>query len=237
MRLILTRPQNEARALAAMLRSRGHSAIVTPLLTIRMREEAEIPARNWQAIALSSANAMSHKALKPAPPVLAAIKVFAVGAQSAEAARQAGYEKVHAEGGNMEGLARAIARDCKADEGAILYPSGAETAGDLKGTLETKGFTVERVILYDAIAVESLSQDVLAALRTGRADGVLLYSPRSARLWAKLVAESGLTVEALRLRHFCLSPNVAAALGPGFITEIAARPDEPSLVALLDRSP
>jgi hypothetical protein len=46
-----------------------------------------------------------------------------------------------------------------------------------------------------------------------------------------------LTDATRRITHFCLSPNVAAALGAGFITEIAARPDEPSLLALLDRSP
>lgn len=237
MQLILTRPQDDLEALVAKLRTRGHICIESPLFLIRMREDSVIPTRPYQAIALSSANAMKHKALDPASDALAAIKVFAVGARSAKAARRAGFRDVRAEGGNVEGLARAIARDCNPSDGAILYPSGAETAGDLKGALEAHGFTVDRVILYDAIAATTLTPQAIGALDSGAADGVLLYSPRSARIWSQLVAESGLTGAARRIRHYCLSPNVAAALGAGFMSEVAARPDEPSLLALLDRSP
>ncbi|MFO0993093.1 MAG: uroporphyrinogen-III synthase [Hyphomicrobiales bacterium] len=236
MRLILTRPQDELAKLVEQLSIIGHTCIESPLLSIRMRPDAVIPRRAYQALVLSSANAMRHPSLNPGPAILTAIKVFAVGAQSAEAARQAGYEHVNAEGGNVEGLARAIARDCDPKSGPILYPSGADIAGDLKGTLEAHGFKVECVILYDAVAAKTLTAQTVAALKSGAADGVLLYSPRSARIWVSLVAESGLTDTTRRIRHFCLSPNVAAALGPGFITAVAARPDEPSLLALLDRA-
>jgi uroporphyrinogen-III synthase len=237
MRLIVTRPEADLAPLAEKLRARGHSCIASPLMAIQLRRDATIGERSFQAIALSSANAMTHPDLAPASPALATTKVFAVGTQSAKMARQAGYQDVQAEGGNVEGLARAIARECQPDGGPILYPSGAETAGDLKATLEAQGFTVHRVILYDAVPAAKLEPAAIAALKAGSADGVLLYSPRSARIWASLVAESGLTQAAQRIAHFCLSPNVAAALGAGFITEIAARPDEPSLLALLDRSP
>jgi uroporphyrinogen-III synthase len=237
MRLILTRPKDDLGPLIETLLALGHSCIESPLLSIRMRENAVIAEGHYQAIALSSANAMAHPSLNPAPQSLASIAVFAVGAQSAKAALQAGYRTVRAEGGNVEGLAKAIALDCDARGGAILYPSGAETAGDLQGTLEALGFTVDRVILYDAAAARTLAPQAIAALTSGAAGGVLLYSPRSARIWAGLVAESGLTDAARRIAHFCLSPNVAAALGTGFKTAIAARPDEPSLLALLDRSP
>lgn len=237
MRLILTRPKDDLGPLIATLLALDHSCIASPLLSIRMRDNAVIAGGPYQAIALSSANAMAHPSLNPAPQSLASTAVFAVGAQSAKAALQAGYRNVRAEGGNVEGLAKAIARDCDTRGGAILYPSGAETAGDLQGTLEALGFTVDRVILYDAVAARTLAPQAIAALTSGAADGVLLYSPRSARIWAGLVAESGLSDAARRIRHFCLSPNVAAALGTGFKTAIAARPDEPSLLALLDRSP
>lgn len=237
MRLILTRPQDDLDALIVKLRGRGHECVESPLLTIAMRENVVIPVRAYQAIALSSANAMNHPVLKPASDALAAVKVFAVGAHSAHAARKAGYRDVRAEGGNVEGLAQAISRDCKPSGDAILYPSGAETAGDLKGTLEQQGFTVDRIVLYDAVAATTLTPQAVAALASGTAAGVLLYSPRSAKIWSRLVAESGLDEAARHIRHFCLSPNVAAALGSGIKAEIAARPDEPSLLALLDRSP
>ena len=237
MRLIVTRPENDLAPLIETLRARGHFPIAAPLLTIRLRPDTAIPAGDFQAIALTSANAMMHPALNPAPSTLGALKVFAVGAQSAKAAHRAGYGDVRGEGGDVKGLAGAIARDCNPDEGPILYPSGAEMAGDLKGMLAGQGFGVERVILYDAVPAEKLVPEAIAALRDGSADGVLLYSPRSARIWSSLVAESGLTDAARRIAYFCLSPNVAAGLGNGYNTKVAARPDEPSLLALLDRSP
>lgn len=237
MRLIVTRPEDDLAGLIEQLRARGHACIASPLLTIRLRVDAAIPTGDFQAIALTSANAMMHPTLKPAPSALAAVKVFAVGAQSAKAARRAGYDDVRAEGGDVQGLAGAIARDCNPKDGAIFYPSGAATTGDLEGTLAAQGFRVERVILYDAVPAEILAPAAIAALKDGSTDGVLLYSPRSAHIWSRLVAESGLTDAARCIAHFCLSPNVAAGLGNGFTTEVAARPDEPSLLALLDRSP
>jgi uroporphyrinogen-III synthase len=236
MQVIVTRPQADSRALVEKLEARGHRAIVSPLLTIKPREDAAIPSLAHQAIALTSANALLHTALAPAPEALKRVKVLAVGAQSAAAARRAGYQTVQGEGGDVAGLADTIARACAPRDGPILYPSGAETAGDLKGTLEKKGFTVTRVVLYDAVPAESLTPETIAALKQGSADGVLLYSPRSARLWTMLATRAGLGDATRALRHFCLSPNVAAALGFGFVTEVAARPDEPSLLALLDRN-
>jgi uroporphyrinogen-III synthase len=234
--LIVTRPEADSTELVLKLEALGHRAIVSPLLDIKPRKDATIPPGLYQVIAFTSANALHHAAMVPAPEALKAAKAFAVGAQSAAAARQAGYEVVKAEGGDVAGLADAIARACSPGDGPILYPSGAETAGDLKGTLEARGFTVTRVVLYDAVPAESLTPEAIVALKNGSADGVLLYSPRSARLWSMLANRAGLGSATRALPHYCLSPNVAAALGIGFVTQVAARPDEPSLLALLDRS-
>jgi uroporphyrinogen-III synthase len=236
MHLIVTRPQADSRALADKLEALDHRAIVSPLLEIKPRADATIPPGAYQALALTSANALLHPALAPAPATLKRAKVFAVGAQSMAAARRAGYQTVQGEGGDVAGLADAIARACAPLDGPILYPSGAETAGDLKGSLEKKGFSVTRVVFYDAVPAESLNPETIAALKQGTADGVLLYSPRSARLWVMLATRAGLGDAMRALQHFCLSPNVAVALGSGFVTQVAARPDEPSLLALLDRS-
>lgn len=231
MRLIITRPIADSKELVQKLSALGHQTITSPLLTIEARPDAAIPQQSYQAIALTSANAL----LSPAFDTLKHVPVFAVGTQSAAAARLKGFANVIAEGGDVAGLAAAIARHCDPGHGPILYPSGAETSGDLKGALEKKGFAVTRVILYDAVPAENLEPEAAAAIAQRNVNGVLLYSPRSARIWAGLLARADLTKPARSMTHFCLSQNVAAQLGSGFTTRIAATPDEPSLLALLDR--
>jgi len=236
MRLIVTRPFADSAALRERLQSLGHDCIASPLLAIEMRREAAIPPAPYQAIALTSANALLHPALHPAPAHLKNVPVHAVGAQSAAAARRAAFTQITAEGGDVAGLAAALARHCTPANGPILYPAGAETSGDLKGVLAAKGFAVTKVVLYDAVPARHLAPEAADAIAQRKVNGVLLYSPRSARIWAGLLAEADITGAARAVRHFCLSQNVAAALGSGFATSIAANPDEASLLALLDRA-
>ncbi|MEE8271986.1 MAG: hypothetical protein V3R98_09705, partial [Alphaproteobacteria bacterium] len=80
-------------------------------------------------------------------------------------------------------------------------------------------------------------------LRQGGLAGTLFFSPRTADVFARLVAAAGL-VERLRgLIALCLSPAVAERLeaGPGRGAwreiRVADRPDTPSLLSLLDARP
>jgi uroporphyrinogen-III synthase len=233
MRLIITRPEEDSQSLAAELARRGHEAIVAPLMRIASRQVV-LARRHYQAIAITSANALRAPALSPLPDWLIDCKVFAVGARSRAAARRAGFRQVVAGGGDVAGLAALIAGACMPEKGRILYPSGSETTGDLKAELEKRGFPVDRVVLYDAVAETELPGILAAVLRQGSADGVLLYSPRSARIWVSLVAGAGWQTEAFAITHYCLSHNVAAALPSGTPIKVAVTPHEDALLALLD---
>jgi uroporphyrinogen-III synthase len=234
MRLIVTRPPEDAARLLARLEALGHETICSPVIRIVNRENVDVPDLPFQAVALSSANAARAIAVHTAGDRLKVVPAFAVGKQSAAAAREAGFTQVIESGGDVHALAGTIMSRCSPDQGLLLYLSGAETAGDLRGTLEAKGFRVERLVLYDAAPAESLDTVAKAAVAGGNADGVLLYSPRSARIWMSLVVAAGLDSEATRLRHYCLSQNVAAALGGAYPTVVAARPEEDALLSLLD---
>jgi uroporphyrinogen-III synthase len=86
---------------------------------------------------------------------------------------------------------------------------------------------VERLVVYEAVALDPVSLPDLIAF----ADGVLLYSPRTARLWVQAVSNAQIH----DLRHFCLSPNVAAQLPQSAPIWVAEKPDESGMLALLDR--
>jgi uroporphyrinogen-III synthase len=231
MRIIITRPAGDSGALADRLVGLGHSVIRAPLLEIVRRSKVEIPVAPYQAVALSSANAARAIAGHPEFPRLASIPAFTVGEQSAAAARAAGFRNVCAEGGSAAALAEALIARLKPADGPVLYLSGADVAGDLAGRLEQAGFVAKRTILYEAIPVDSLPLAADAAIRDGAAGAVLLYSPRTARIWHERLAEAGLVPGSLV--HYCLSANVADALGTSYKVEVAERPTEASLLALL----
>jgi uroporphyrinogen-III synthase len=230
MKVVITRPAEDAAVLARKLEAMGHEPVVVPLLAIAPRKDVVIADKSYQGICLTSANGASILAARPA---LAGLPVYTVGPQSAAAARALGFTHVEAHGGNVAGLCDFIVATLKPDDGPLLYVSGAATSGDLAGTLDKAGFPVDRVIAYDAVA-----QDVSELAATTRhAEAIMLYSPRSAELWVAQVEKHGLSTHISSRNHICLSAAVAQRLPPSWRRQVAARADEAAMLAALDQGP
>jgi uroporphyrinogen-III synthase len=229
MKLLVTRPWDDAQPLAEKLEALGHEAVVVPLLQIVVRDGIVIPDAGFQALCVSSANGLMAKTdlsrFHHTP-------FFAIGPQSALEARRQGFDHVHDRGGNVEGLVRTICKALKPENGPVLYLSGSETTGDLEGKLKAEGFTVARVIAYDAVPCVVTE---LPHILTG-ADGVLLYSPRTAKHWVRQVQLAKLETQAAAMTHFCLSANVAANLPQGWSKRNSRTPDENGMLTLLDQT-
>jgi uroporphyrinogen-III synthase len=88
------------------------------------------------------------------------------------------------------------------------------------------------------IAAPAFGEATVEALAMHEIDGVLLMSPRTAAVYARLVAKHGLTATVRALPHFCLSAAVARQLKPlGAVpTEIAEAPRLEEVLALIDRT-
>lgn len=228
MRLLITRPRADAEPLAEKLAALGHATEILPLLDIVPREGVTVPDEPWQAICITSANGLANSTKLDG---LKGIPVFCVGPQSAAAAQAKGFRKVTAQGGDVAGLSQWISTHLKPGDGPLLYLSGATTSGDLKGRLLRAGFNVTRLATYDALETQPTE---LAAAVT-RCEGVLLYSPRTAALWVAQVEKASLQHHMRRMIHLCLSPAVAAKLPPDWLQQVATRPDESAMLALLDR--
>jgi uroporphyrinogen-III synthase len=229
MKLLVTRPVEDAQPLADKLEGLGHVAVIVPLLNITPREGVVLPEGPFQALCVSSANGLAAKADLS---VFHHIPFFAIGPQSALEARRQGFDHVHDKGGNVEGLVRMICKSLKPENGPVLYLSGAETTGDLEGKLKTQGFKVARTIVYDASPCRVSN---LPAMLDG-ADGVLLYSPRTAKLWVAQVNQADLADRAKTLQHYCLSANIAANLPQDWAKYVSRTPDENGMLSLLDQS-
>ena len=180
-------------------------------MTIRIDQGARLDLSGVQAIFLSSAN--GARALAATSPDQAArrVQVLAVGCATARAARAAGFDSVTAADGDVDALAALALARLRPDSGRLVHVAGRVSTGDLAVRLRGAGFDAERVPLYDALAARALTLPARRALEAQTLAGVALYSPRTARLFAKLVHESGLETTARALTAFCLSQAVAVA--------------------------
>jgi len=238
MHLIVTRPQADAGKLKSRLQANGHTASVVPLLTIRIDDDAAIPDNPWQSIAVTSANALTALASNGISKKLLAIPVFAVGPASAKLAGELGFADVRQAEGDLIALQGLMKQVLKPEAGPILYLTGKVRSGDLAADLRSHGFSVERVELYEAVAATQLPAHAKQFIRSGKADGVLLYSARTADIWAQLVKQDGLGTQAAKLVHFCLSQTVAerirSSLGDNVSIVVSGKPDDDSMLETID---
>lgn len=238
MRLIVTRPREEAERTAADLRARGHDILIAPMLRIEAVADVVIPQKDFAAVLVTSANAIRAIESHAGRRSLAGLPLFAVGGQTARAAREAEFADVVSADGDGGDLAALVAGRLGGSNGALLYLAGNDRARDLPGELAQHGLTVDTVVVYRAEPAASFPDDVNAALRSGTVDGALHYSRRTAEGFLRCAAHAGVEETIRRLTHYCLSPRVAepfAAAGFGTI-RIARSPDEAALFDVLGLS-
>ncbi|MEM6847663.1 MAG: uroporphyrinogen-III synthase [Pseudomonadota bacterium] len=212
---MVTRPQPFAAGTAALLRGRGYRPLVVPLLRKAARDAA-VPFEPDAVTVTSRAGAAELARF----PELCRRRLFAVGEATAEAARGVGADVIAVGTGGVDALAELIVSHAP---NSVLHLSGEDQAGDLVGTLRSAGISAERLVVYAMEPVGELP-DVSGSLLA-----VLLYSPRTARLFD----ERARTAPWRAAPVIAMSAEVAAAL-PGRDVAVAARPDEASLLIALD---
>lgn len=223
----ITRAQPGADGTAERVRAMGHEAVIGPLLAVQMLTDAVVDLRGVAALAFTSANGVRAFADASGERGL---KVFAVGAATALAARKAGFKSVLSADGDVAALAEGIAVRRGELRGAILHPGALEPAGDLAGALESHRIETRRLILYETVPVEVASEAVEAL---SRCDAVLLHSARAAQVLAQLLKPH----PAPRLRALGLSKAVVQPLSrtPMASKSFPPFPLEAALLSLIDR--
>jgi len=232
MRVLLTRPLEDSKRLAQVLRERGHAAIVSPVMEIQLLDGPEILLEGVQAILATSANGIRGLSRRTARRDL---PVFAVGPQTESAAESAGFMCVRTAEGHAAALAVAVENWAVPEGGALLYAAGQERLSDLEHRLRNRGYSVLTEVLYDAIKQPLLSPEAVQALSDHNLDAAMLFSPRSARIFASQIRAAQLSNCCAGLIAFCISEAVANALEPLRFRDmrIAAHPDQDGMLALL----
>lgn len=228
MRVLLTRPPEDSRAVAEALAPDGIECLIWPLTRIVPVPDApEIPPDAGGLLFTSANGARVFAALSPRRDLPA----LCVGDATAAAARRAGFGDVRSAGGDARALADLARRSGIA---AFLQPRGRDTAADLAGWLAASGQRVAEAVIYhaaEAPLAEPPPAPVQAALASGGIGLVTAWSRRGARILARRLAGMPARLDATDL----LAISAAAArplAAAGFRRSLVAA--APSGAAMLD---
>jgi len=233
-RVLVTRPQPGAQTTAGKLRLLGHEPIVLPLSEVRALTAVFPDAAAVDAVAITSANAVRFL---PRQEIirLADKPCFAVGERTARAASDAGFADVRASGGDGEDLAGLIASRMRRGS-RVLYPCGRVRRPEFEAALASAAIRCVAIEVYDTVFPDIDPRVLRPLLGDSPPDVALVYSARSARALYRLVATGGASPCFQTTLFFCLSQQVADALGTIDPSRIYCS-DEPSEDALLARLP
>lgn len=172
--LLILRPEPDAQSTARRAEELGLEAMVHPLFSVEPVPWNPPPADAFDALMLTSANALRHGG--PALAAYAALRTYSVGERTAQAARKAGFADVHVTGPDGASVIAALERH---GHRHVLHLAGEAVRAHPPGDLSISRLTVYRT-------VEAGSAMTLAPL-LARAPIALLHSPRAAERLASLV--------------------------------------------------
>ena len=178
-RVVVTRPLGNDSKLKKILREAGAEAVLLPLIRIEPLEDAaqlaaldSLDRYDW--LIFTSQNAvemvagwLARRSGTMIPPSL---QIAAVGAATAEAAREASLHATHAShGGTAADLISEMAHKLKGKR--VLLPRSDRAAPQLIELIRRAGADVTDVVAYRTVLVDPSVEDI------GKIDAALFFSP------------------------------------------------------------
>lgn len=212
-RIVVLRPEPGASATVERAQKRGLEAVAASLFDVETVEWEAPEAGGFDALLLTSANAVRHAGEKLKE--LRGLPVHAVGAATAEAARDAGFDVASTGNAGVDRLLRSIEPDLK-----LLHLAGEDRKAPAGARQEITAITVYR------------SNMIAADPQFREGDVLLVHSPRAGRRLTELVEQE----DRSRLSVVAISSEAAEAAGEGWAAlEAADAPGDEALLALAER--
>jgi uroporphyrinogen-III synthase len=237
LRVVVTRPRDQAAELGAGLVARGAEVVYLPVIEITDPEswdELDLALRKlaeglYSWVVFSSANAVAKTferlyAISLDARAFGRTKVAAVGPVSARLLKRHGIvADLVPDPHTAEAAAQAMGRGV----GRVLVPRAGGAPGGLLDVLESSGWIPEVVVAYETVAVEQRGAEI-EAVRAGVFDAVVFMSGSAARAFGELVTSPELVglgdSDAPARLVVCIGPSTAGgARAAGFRVDVVAR--------------
>jgi len=237
MRIIITRPIDDSRAMARDLEVAGHDVIIAPLMHVEFLPLEGLGGPIIQALVATSRNAIRALMNDANGASLTDLPLFAVGRGTADAAHTFGFHGIIEGPGTAEGLAGAIVANANPAGGRLVQIAGEHLAFDLRVALLEHRFNLEVITGYRTVGAKRLPENARTAIANHEADAVILMSPRSASIYVAAVAADDLLNGSVLPKYLCLSEAVAAPLREAGLNavDIAKKPNGQEMLALVNR--
>lgn len=221
--MLLTRPEAQSRAFAAMLTERFGAAVrpvVSPLMA-PVFLTPDLPEAEFAAVIFTSATAVeaAHHLAGQLPP-----KAYCVGRQTAAQAKAAGFEPLSADG-NADDLVAMIIADRL--HGHLLHLRGEVTRGAVAERLISAGIETFSLALYRQ-EPRALTTEALVLLAQPATVIVPLFSPRSATLLQAAIPQKSAARLCLAVMSSAVAEAAAGITSNG--VEIARRMDAKAML-------
>ncbi len=234
MRLLVTRPEPEASAMAEELRSLGHEPVIQPLMEFTRIEFDPQLLLLAPALIITSGNAL--RALRESGHLerLTQLPLFCVGEETARRALALGFRTIVDTADSAERLAEVIAGQADGDE-LLVHGTGEHQAFDLSQALSLAGLPIHTLRVYGMRARGAFESWLVEMLKAKQIDGVILMSPRTAEIFMRLCETAGLGDSMRTLLYFCLSASVCEKLSPvrSSLMRVASKPSRQAILDLL----
>ncbi len=246
----VTRPLPVAERTAENVKALGLTPLIAPLLTIQALP-AHLPPmppkpKGWIFTSRHAPHALrallaQHGTGSADLEELRNLPAWCVGTRTAEAAIAMGFPMAQFMGESGVAMGRRLGSRLESLRGPrnlpydLWYAASRTRRYDLHALLSPWEVNVRVIELYESQPAITLPPVVEVSLRTGKLKAVLLYSPETARAFARTLARSGMEAQASVLPVFCLSAAVAEALPAAYTQRIVAtHPSESFLLQSLD---
>ena len=209
MRILITRPQENATSLANQLHRLGHHVMIEPLIQILPLSELLLklpPLSSFEAVVTTSQQAVRCLAnLTPHRD----FSLWCVGTESSRTAKELGFNTIQTAEGSAENLLIKLLKTLILPlEKPILHVCGDVIRVNVAEVLRSRGIVAQQVIVYKTQEAEAFSEEAHHALKTGILDAALFYSPRTARIFRNLCKALKLEQHCASLTAFCLSDAI-----------------------------
>jgi len=236
MRILITRPQENATILINRLQELGHHIAIDPLIHFIPipRHLLAFPDPScFEAIITTSQQAIRCLAnLTPQRH----FPLWCVGTESAKIAQELEFQNIHTAGGNAQNLIAKLLKTFTSPlQKPLLHVSGDVIRVNIADALQENGILTQRIVVYETKEAQTFLHETQCALTERKFDTVLLYSPRTARIFRNLCQAAGLAPCCTSLTALCLSEEVAGQVRdlPWKILHVAKKTSTDELLMVL----
>ncbi len=209
MHILLTRPLEDCEDLILKFKELNHKVSILPVIKIKKKNYENINFSDYKGIVFTSSNAVKNLETSS---IDKSIECFCVGYATERSARLKGFQKVYSADGNVSNLREIIIRNFNNNSGNLIYVSGEKISSDLSGQLSRDGYSIKRLINYEAVPVTVVNIDFIDNLKLSVPEIVYVYSENSANSLLDIIKKYKLTDNWMNTNLMCIGEKSSSIL-------------------------